>query len=47
LYTSFLFADAHRQRSRSASVARSKGISKVVEAHRQIKLASGKFEMEL
>jgi hypothetical protein len=47
LYTSFLFADAHRQRSRSASVARSKGISKVADAHRQINLASGKFEMEL
>jgi hypothetical protein len=47
LYTSFLFADAHRQRSRSASVARSKGISKVADAHRQIKLASGNFEMEL
>jgi hypothetical protein len=47
LYALFLFADAHEQHSRSASVARSKGISKVVEAHRQMKSASGNFEMEL
>jgi hypothetical protein len=33
LCTSFLFAEAHQQRSRSASVARSKGIGNVADAH--------------
>jgi hypothetical protein len=47
LYALFLFADAHQQRSRSASVARPKPISKVADELRQINWVDGNFEMEL